>query len=467
MPRSRPNFATSSGSLRPPALIPWTLASPARRGIFEAALGLGVDARALGERRQAHLVEQLAEIRRRHAEAEIDQLALQVHRPLRGRRRARDRHGQTVGLHPVRRQQRAAVDLHLARQAVRLRAGELQIDAAQAGRLVRQVGARVDASLQLARRHRPQLGRDVALGVEVGERQVRVQRQRVDVQLGAQAHLAAAGRAEAEVLHVDLAGAGVEREVEADAERAIGVELGVEALERRLHLQRGERVGEIGADGRVVAGDREAFDLQAAARDDGGQRVARLRELGVQLDAWHRRFAVDAGEEALAHQLGAAGVRLGQVEEDVVRPFRGGGDARDVDAIERQHEIVQDAQPAAARRQHRARRRSRRSGAAGSVPSCFSDARACACRSSRPPRAREVEDRVQVAELRAGDLEERPRPLLGLGAGRGRGRLVLGRERGEEPDPLAVLHRGEPPQRDRARADRGWRSCRRRPACAA
>ena len=55
--------ATSSGSLRPPALMPCDVGvARDARDLSKRAVRLGVDARALGERRQPHLVEQPAEI---------------------------------------------------------------------------------------------------------------------------------------------------------------------------------------------------------------------------------------------------------------------------------------------------------------------------------------------------------------------------------------------------------------------
>ena len=106
----------------------------------------------------------------------------------------------------------------------------------------------------------------------------------------------------------------------------------------------------------------------------------------------------------------------------------------DVDAIERQHEVVQDAQPAAARRQHRAgveaERRVHR------VRAVLLQRRArVGVPQLQPPRPGEVEDRVQVAELRAGDLEERTRPLLGLAPGGGGGGSFLGASAAMNPIP--------------------------------
>ena len=123
--------ATSSGSLRPPALMPCDAGVAGHARILEAAVGLGVDARALGERRQAHLVEQPAEIGGDHAQPDVDQLALEVHRPL-----ARSRVApvtETVSPSVLTRsaaQRRVAADAHLARQPVRARPRELQVDAA-------------------------------------------------------------------------------------------------------------------------------------------------------------------------------------------------------------------------------------------------------------------------------------------------------------------------------------------------
>ena len=174
--------------------------------------------------------------------------------------------------------------------------------------------------------------------------------------------------------------------------------------------------------------DRQASIFSPPPADHGGQRVAGLREGRVQLDAGDRLLAVDAGEEALADQLGAPGVGLGQVQEDVVRPFLRGRDARDVDAIERQHEVVEDAQPAAARRPAPARRRTRRSGARDRCRLLQGRARVRVAQ-LEPPRPGEVEDRVQVAQLRAVNLEERPRSFRLRVGRRGRRRVLRRRAR--------------------------------------
>ena len=65
VPRSRPNLATSSGSLRAARADALDVGLAADARIFEAAVGLRVDARALGDRRQAQLVEQPRRDRRR------------------------------------------------------------------------------------------------------------------------------------------------------------------------------------------------------------------------------------------------------------------------------------------------------------------------------------------------------------------------------------------------------------------
>ena len=128
-----------------------------------------------------------------------------------------------------------------------------------------------------------------------------------------------------------------------------------------------------------------------------------------------------------------------EVQEDVVRPLRRRRDAVDRDAIERQHDVVEDAQPAAALRRPPARRRTRRSGARDRRWSACSDTRACACRSSSPHDAGKVEDRVQVAQLGVRDLEERPRARSACAPGGGGGAAALGASAAMNPIPVAVL----------------------------
>ena len=87
-------------------------------------------------------------------------------------------------------------------------------------------------------------------------------------------------------------------------------------------------------------------------------------------------------------------------------------------------------------------------GCAGSVPSCFSDARAWACRSSSPHEPGKSRIAFRSPSSAPAISKNEPGPF-GFAPGGGGGGVVLGRQRRDEPDPLAVLHRGEPPQRDR------------------
>ena len=278
--------------------------------------------------------------------------------------------------------------------------------------------------------------------MEVGQSETGVEGQPVRVEVRLQRQPPAAGSAEAELGHVDLPGAGVEAEVEPQPQRPVRVVGDVEPLEGRRHLQLGERVVEIRGDRRAVARQLQPVDVLAG--DDRRQRVARLGERGLELDARDRRVAVDAGEEPLARELGPAGVGLGEVEEDVVRPFGRRGDAVDDHAIERQHVVVEDPEPAAAGRQHRP-------GVEPERRVLGIDARLLERRPRvrvaqlEPPGPREVEDRVQVAELDPVDLEERS-GLVGGRGGAGRGRR-LGGQGGQEPDPVGFLHGREPPER--------------------
>jgi hypothetical protein len=176
----------------------------------------------------------------------------------------------------------------------------------------------------------------------------------------------------------------------------------------------------------------------------GRQRVARLREVELELDARHRRLAVDAREEALARELALARVGLLQVEEDVVRTVLRRRDAVDDDPIEGQHVVVQDAQEAAAARVDGARVEAE--DRVQRIDGRLEQRRARVYVAQlEAPGAGEVEDGVEVAELSAHDLEEAPR-WLRLSRGEGRGR-VLGRERREEADALAALEGRESPQR--------------------
>ena len=163
--------------------------------------------------------------------------------------------------------------------------------------------------------------------------------------------------------------AGVEAEVEADAQRAVRVVLGVEPAERRLHLQRGERVGEVGVDRarRRPTSVRPSIFRPPPATTAVSASPACV-EAGVQLDAGDRRLAVDAGEEALADQLACGRCRASvEVQEDVVGPLLRGRDAR---RCRRDRTAARSRPGCAASRRPRpapARRRSRRSGASGST----------------------------------------------------------------------------------------------------
>ena len=179
-PCSRPNLRDQLGELAPAgadALDAWRRRST--RGFSKLPVRLGVDARALGQRRQPHLVEQPAEIVADHAQPE---------------RRSAGARGSTdpfaVAVAPVTETvspsvltrsggEHGALPPIAPRAAARSRAGARTSGRRGAGAptcAARSARASMRA-LQLAAGHGAQRGRDVALGVEVGERQVRVQRQ--------------------------------------------------------------------------------------------------------------------------------------------------------------------------------------------------------------------------------------------------------------------------------------------------
>ena len=197
---------------------------------------------ALGQRRQAHLAQQLPEVGRDDVQAGLDELLGQVDLALGRGRRPADRHGEAGRARDLGRHEGLAMHAHDARQTGGLRAREAQVQAAHARRLVGQVGRRVDAPGDLPAGQRPHRRRDVALRVEVGELDARVQREAVGVEVRVQIQPPTARRAEAELRDVDLARLGVEAQVEADAQRAVRVEGHVQIVEARLDLELGERV---------------------------------------------------------------------------------------------------------------------------------------------------------------------------------------------------------------------------------
>ena len=427
--------------MRFPDPRPCTVASPETPGSSKPPLALQIDARVLAERRQAQLGAEPPEIEGHHAERQVEELAVEIDRPARGGVGAGDRDRQAAGLHPAGRQLGSAAHAHLARQAGSPHAPELEVDLLETRRLLAELGVRLDLPVETPAAERPQFARQVALGVKPGEAEARVEGEGVDVEVRLEAQLAAAGRAEPEVRHVDVPGAAVERQVESEVLRAVVAVADVEPADRRRHLDLREGLRQVGGDLRVLAGHRQPG--QPLAGGDGRQRVSRPCEGDVKGDPRDAGRAVDAGEGSQAGQLAASGVGLPEIELDVVGVILRGRDPVDHHPIERQDVVVHDAQKAAPLCDHLTRvesedrmvgierRLDQRHGPVG-VPQL------------EPPGAREVEHRGEVAQLGVADLELRARPRRR--ARRRRWRRVLGSERRQKTDGVAVFELGEAPE---------------------